>query len=131
MMEPKKLTKNELKEVQKFSTNREMYQLLGRTQINNTATYMTRLRSAGGNKGSRYKNPTTRSNSKKNRIMSGKSIQSKQFTRTINVNATSQNHLPISDMDQFSSDNEHIGNGLNHMGQKSFSIKTRVKSAHK
>ena len=31
-------------------------------------------------------------------------------------------------MDQFSSDNEHIGNGI---AQKSFSIKTRVKSAHK
>ena len=56
-----------------------MYQLLGRTQINNTATYMTRLRSAGG---SRYKGIHQNS---KHRILSGKSIQQKQHIRTINA----------------------------------------------
>lgn len=90
-MEPKKLTINERKDLQKFSKNREMYQLLGRTQINNTATYLTRLRSAGG---SRYKGSQHNS---KHRILSGKSNRSKQHIRT--MNAISQNHLPVSDMD--------------------------------
>jgi hypothetical protein len=95
---------------------------MGRTQVNNTNVYLSRLRSAGGKRYNNKSKNHSRSSSK-NRIMSSKNIKKKGIT----LNATSRNQLPMSEMDHFSSDNE-MGNGI---AEKSFQIKSRVKSAHK